>query len=339
MPRPGQSVKGLRLTAFERRANLLSRFETIDVPEDGFVDLPQQLPVQASGYIVTHPDHGVLVHQPPLSFVRSFKMNMGIVGRTVKVAAPKTDSPHSANADYVVSEIAHDLPSVVGEANPPIGLARVFEAEARRERRAQARRYEQTWFDHDGRDEALKFIRTRIGRARNYVLVADPYFGARQVMQFLHDVPRIDVQLTILTSRLAFDSDSGDDGEKAASEIATSSPPDEITVRPKARTELRRLKEFSQSMATFKDRGIENAVAFVLPEKTPQLHDRFLVIDDSVWFLGNSLNALGDRASLILQVPDSEPILSRLEEMRKKAITFDEYHERRRVSRRPKKEA
>jgi hypothetical protein len=50
-----------------------------------------------------------------------------------------------------------------------------------------------------------------------------------------------------------------------------------------------------------------------------------LVIDEEVLFLGNSLNALGERASLILQVPDSEPILANLRSMAKMAIRFEAY--------------
>jgi len=49
-----------------------------------------------------------------------------------------------------------------------------------------------------------------------------------------------------------------------------------------------------------------------------------------VWFLGNSLIALGERASLILQVPDSEPIVERLRRMEEAAPTFEDYAKRRR---------
>lgn len=53
------------------------------------------------------------------------------------------------------------------------------------------------------------------------------------------------------------------------------------------------------------------------------------MVDDSVWFLGNSLNALGDRASLILKVPDPEPVIDRLRHMTAEARPFGEYAKRR----------
>ena len=89
-------------------------------------------------------------------------------------------------------------------------------------------------------------------------------------------------------------------------------------------------------MDSLAERGMKNASALVLTGKTPALHDRFLAIDDTVWFLGNSLNALGDRASLILQVPNSDPILSKLRQMQVEAVPFETYVSRRQRSARPK---
>jgi len=44
----------------------------------------------------------------------------------------------------------------------------------------------------------------------------------------------------------------------------------------------------------------------------PILHDRFLVVDGAVWFSGNSLNAIGQRESLIIKLPNPEPVIARL---------------------------
>jgi hypothetical protein len=210
VPRAGQTLADLSLTILERRANLLSRFETVAVPDDGLVVLPRSLPVQASGYVIAHPVHGVLAYQTPLPFLRSVEVSFGVVGRRVRVEAPRSDSPKSEAARYDVAELAHENPIIVGEEAPMSSLQRVFEAEARRERRATARRYDQTWFESGERSAALAFVRSRIARARSYVLVADPYFGARQILQFLHAVPRIDVSFTILTSRLAFENEDSE---------------------------------------------------------------------------------------------------------------------------------
>jgi hypothetical protein len=162
-------------------------------------------------------------------------------------------------------------------------------------------------------------------------MVADPYFGARQILQFLHAVPRTQIDFTILTSRLAFESEYAE---------AIDAPQDDAQDQAEnfagVATETERLTSFTRSLATLRTRGMKSVTALVLSGKTPPLHDRFLVIDDEVLFLGNSLNALGDRASLILSVPDSEPILAKLRAMASLALPFETYaSQRRRASASP----
>jgi hypothetical protein len=153
-------------------------------------------------------------------------------------------------------------------------------------------------------------------------MVADPYLGARQILQFLQAVPRTQIDFTILTSRLAFETeyeaiDALLDGDRAENSAGVA-------------TESERLTIFTRSLATLGTRGMKSVTALVLSGKPPPLHDRFLVIDDEVLFLGNSLNALGERASLILSVPDSEPVLARLRAMASLALPFETYASRRR---------
>ena len=173
-------------------------------------------------------------------------------------------------------------------------------------------------------------MRVQIATARTSVLVADPYFGARQILQFLHAVPRTQIDLIILTSSLAFESEHAE----------TIDTPQDDSQKPSRTstgfaTESERLTSFRQSLATLHARGIKSVTALVLSGRMPPLHDRFLVIDDDVLFLGNSLNALGDRASLILSVPNSEPILAKLHTMTNMAVPFETYALQRRQSSTP----
>ena len=331
LPRPGQSLADFSLTLIERQANLLSRFDTVAVPSDGLVTQPNLLPVQASGYAVSHPVHGILSYQAPVPFIRTVNVSLGIAGRRVKVVAPRSDSPRSATDEYEVTEFGHEVPINVGDAEPTPALTRIIEAEVRRDRRAVAKRYKQTWFEGGDRTAALTFLRGVIAGARSDVMVADPYFGASQILQFLHAVPRTAVDFKILTSRLAFESENLNSGSlHPEDDILDDQTAGNPTLSPRHEAELARLDKFAASMATFANRGMRSATALVLAGKVPPLHDRFLVIDGTVWFLGNSLNALGDRASLILQVPDSEPILARLNAMVLKSTPFATYADRRR---------
>jgi hypothetical protein len=313
VPRPGQSLRDLTLTILERRSNLLSRFETVEVPESGLVTVESGLPFDQTGYAISHPSQGLLAYQQPLPFIRKVVASVGVAGRKVKVQSRRTESLRSEIDSYEFNEYAHEIPIDVGEP-PQEAVVTVAEAEQRRIRRAAAARYKQTWFDDGDRVEALNFLRGQIARARSFVLVADPYFGALQIYQFLQAVPRTQIDFTILTSRLAFESqraDASDMPEAVGSGQADALGGTRIPVG-----ELEKISVFESSLGELKGRGMKSVKALVLTGKTPPLHDRFLAIDGEVLFLGNSLNALGERASLILSVPD--------------ALSFDTYAAQRR---------
>ncbi len=326
VPRPSQNFDDLKLTVLERRSNLLSRFETVDVPADGLVTVESALPFDQTGYAISHTVQGVIAYQQPLPFIRAVKVSLGVAGRKVRVQVPRTESPRSPTDNYEITEYAHEIPIGVGEERHD-AIVRVVEAEQRRVRRAAAKQYKQTWFDGGQRDNAVSFLRGQFARARWSVMVADPYFGARQILQFLHAVPRTQIDFTILTSRLAFESEHAEAFDAMQDDAWDQA---ENSAGTATVTETERLTSFTRSLATLSTRGMKSITALVLSGKTPPLHDRFLVIDDEVLFLGNSLNALGERASLILSVPDSEPILVKLRAMVSLALPFETYSSQRR---------
>jgi len=336
IPRPGQSLSGLKLTVLEHRSNLLSRFETVDVSDDGLISVQSGVPFDQTGYAVADPVHGILAYQQPLSFIRAVTVNLGIAGRKVRVEVPKTESPRSPVETFETTEFSHEIPIDVGEPRRD-AIVEVIEAEQRRIRRAAASHYKQTWFDGGERSEAVNFLRAQIASARSSVIVADPYFGARQTLQFLHAVPRTQIDFTILSSRLAFEGEYAEGANETNAETLEGETRTEgYDVNRRAHMELERLSGFERSLETLSKRGMKSVAALVLGGRVPPLHDRFLVIDDDVLFLGNSLNTLGDRASLILSVPDSEPILAKLRAMVSQAVPFEAYASRRRKALAPR---
>ena len=313
VPRPRQNLDDLKLTILERRSNLLSRFEPVDVPANGLLTVESTLPFDQTGYAISHPRTGIIAYQQPIAFIRSVKVSLGVAGRKVRVQVP------SPTESYEITEYSHEVPIGVGEERHD-AIVKVIEAEQRRVRRAAAKQYKQTWFDGGQRRKAVLFLRGQLARARSSVMVVDPYFGALQIFEFLHAVPRTQIDFTILTSRLAFERNYADFID--APQDAVRNQADNFT---SAETTVERLARFTRSLATLRTRGMKSVTTLVLREKTPPLHDRFLVIDEEVLFLGNSLNALGERASLILSVPDGEPILTRLRAMASLALPFETY--------------
>ena len=283
------------------------------------------LPFHMTGYAVSHPIQGIIAYQQPLPFIRVVRGTLGVASRKVRVEVPRSKSVRSPTETYEITEFGHEIPFGAGEERKD-ALVRVISAEQQRIRRAAAKQYKQTWFDSGQRDQALSFLRQQLTRARSSVMVADPYFGWLQIYQFLQAVPRTQIDFTILTSRLAFES------EFANSIAQADENTDQVPVASAPTPEPERLARFTHSLAELGRRGMKSVTALVLSGRTPPLHDRFLVIDDEVLFLGNSLNALGERASLILSVPDSEPILAKLKAMATTATAFESYASRRRAT-------
>ncbi|WP_155623536.1 VPA1262 family N-terminal domain-containing protein [Burkholderia vietnamiensis] len=60
--RPGQNFRDLKLTVIERRSNLLSRFQTVDVPDDGLVTVESSIPFDQTGYAISHNRQGVIAY-------------------------------------------------------------------------------------------------------------------------------------------------------------------------------------------------------------------------------------------------------------------------------------
>lgn len=49
-----------------------------------------------------------------------------------------------------------------------------------------------------------------------------------------------------------------------------------------------------------------------MPGESPDVHDRFLLVDDAAWMLGSSLNAFGKRGALIVALPSPTELRSEL---------------------------
>ena len=75
---------------------------------------------------------------------------------------------------------------------------------------------------------------------------------------------------------------------------------------------------------TFKDYPVRPAIR-VLTGDPPPVHDRFLIVDGSVWFSGNSLHTLGERAGVIVRLPNAAPIITELKAFWRKSQPLSEW--------------
>ena len=324
VPRAGESPSDLKLTTFDKQNHLLTDFATQDIPSNGILDIDKGNCIGEYGYIVSHPKHGVLAYSPPRPFLRQVGFNVEIASPETKIV--RVPINESANSQYMEYQAARQsLPatrSLIGDAlRIPNVNARVAIAASLREKLASSEQYGQRWFPDGSREEAMRFIQGELRRAKSRVMIADPYLAGLQLGQFLYAVNPETTPVTLLTSRLAFKSIKQKSVKTAWWEIIIEG----LGFKSKQQVPSK-IKDFDQRLAQMERDAKIAAKVYVL--QSPILHDRFLVIDDAVWFLGNSLNTLGDKASLLVKLPNPDEVIDQLEGMLKQAMSFDNYKKR-----------
>ncbi len=286
--RHGQSLKELRLEVHSERlrgrmAPLVHEFNS-----DAIVsfDLPAEL--LREGQFISHTKYGLLSWHEPLPLLKHIRLNVEMRRRTKRIQVP--DAGHTRpEYEYEVHEVEDANGIHVGDQLDDTDVvSRLIHAEHRRSRQHAAKNYDQQWF-HGAPSDAAEFVRKKIGAAQHTVFIVDPYFAGRELLAFGHAIRRPKVQLRVLTSRLAFtQASSPREHSDSASELMSI------------------LKD------TFADYFTPPEIR-VLQGKVPAVHDRFLIVDKTVWISGNSLNTIGERAGIIVRLPDPEPVIKRLE--------------------------
>jgi hypothetical protein len=286
-PRSGKNLDGLELTILEERFGAMSTFVRRSIPPNGTVVTEAPAEIRTSGFMLAHPERGLIGFQPPLPFIRTVGITTELASRRVQVHARDSKKKGAKVTVHEFGEFAPAFDSVIGDTTPPLDAhARYFESVGRRRVSGQARQNDQRWIDDVAGTRA--FLRGLVGSARQEVFVADCFFGGEELSSYLHFVHRLDVHIKVLTSSEAF----------GGSELKAES-----------------IRNMQTNLISFQDRGLTNIEVHVMDNKDggPILHDRFLAVDGVVWFSGNSFNAIGQRESMIVKLPDPAAALVRLE--------------------------
>jgi len=141
------------------------------------------------------------------------------------------------------------------------------------------------------RQKAITFIRRILNNAKDEFYIYDPNFSSKDFENFIYQISSIDVDVKILTS----------------SELSN------------LETEKHLLEECLSKYNNIT--GEKKAEVRIFTNNLGRPHDRYIVSDDDVWFLGTSLNNIGDRATTIVKVPapESQKIIKEIKEWFDKA--------------------
>ena len=298
--RQGQRLNGLHLEIVNER--LLGRMVPLvhDFGDEAIVEFNFPAKVYKEGLSITHPKYDLLVWHEPQPVCRTINMTFALHQRDKTVRVP-ADGHKRPEYEYKVNEVEDERKIVVGDSLDDADIvSRFTEAENRRSRKQAAKDYDQQWF-HREPIEAAQYVQKKIGEAHDMVLIVDPYFAGRELFEFGHAIRRQEVQLRILTSAQSLKkSDCGKSNRKSGSQL------------------LKILND------TFKDYLTKPEIR-ILKGKSSSVHDRFLVVDGSVWLSGNSLHTIGERAGMILRLPDPEPVIELLEDFWYEAPTLSDW--------------
>lgn len=285
-PRAGMSSQGLEAVVFEHRPTGICAYQVQPFGANPYMLVKHNGAVEEVEILIRCQRRGLLDWQEPSSFIRGFSMDMSIVSARKKITVP---GPGGAAADeYEVPVSTLGSRSTHREPGGPSVIPALLRSrEFERERSDQAKRQGQKWF-HGSKSEATEFVRSLIGSAKERVWIVDPYFATAELFSFALATSRESVEVVILTgASTALQKEDAIDMSVEAGEML-----------------LQNLKAHSTKA---------NIKVLVMTGSMPTVHDRFLVIDSAVWFTGNSLNNLGERAGMMISVPAPAEVIAKLD--------------------------
>lgn len=299
-PRAGKRVEGLSL-AF-RGGDSAGKLYAYNVPVHSAL-MRMNFPggAHAVQKDVIDPVRGMLRSSNRMSaFVTSIKIDMHVAS-TVEVQGPTPETTYTVMRSGPAERLGTGKTPKLASAEMRMG-----EAHARRRKRAAARRQNQRWFRGE-QEEAVDVLRGLIHEARREVLLVDPYFGGVELVKFMLAVGREDIPVRVLSSAEVLK-------EVRALEGASREAGEHLL------DVLSQLRSH-QRMNPFEIK--------VLTGKRPAVHDRFLVVDERIWLLGSSLNEFGSRGTMMVSLPDPDPVREQLTKAWNDAVELEAWVERR----------
>jgi hypothetical protein len=281
----------------ERPTTQLSRL--FDASVDATHEIKHGREEGAVGVSIYHSVWGLLYKAPPLHFLKSVGMNI-------------TTSP----PDHVVSTPEGGY--VVPQRTPrETKLAQLEHATHKLNRAANSRKNTRatpsSQFMADSRPKARQYLRQLMHRAEHRLWIVDPYFREFDVDEFLLATGTPLVEVKVLGSALGFQDQR----------------PEEKELEPTAQATRRHehATRVCNRIARLAESGWQNPieVKVMLGRRSPYFHDRFVIVDETAWSLGGSLSDLGDRVSIVLEVPDPTDVLSHFDTCWEKSMRLSDW--------------
>lgn len=202
-------------------------------------------------------------------------------------------------APYQVQVVGEAQPMTVGAPTAPRTAFRALHAIHRRLHSPEVRRVER-WFG--GRpgdaDAARTLVRQLVSAGRKRLWIVDPYFTADE----------------LTNHALAFGS--------ARAPVRVLSSADVLTGKCATGSFQEQGDALEHRLDDLAKQGVRNPFDVRVMTGSPDVHDRFLVVDDTAYLLGSSLNTFGERGTMLVELATPLVVIQGLDEAWERAEQF-----------------
>lgn len=292
----GVAATGLTFTLRRQRPHAEESPVSFPLVGEHVLELPHA-PFTFSSEVV-HERRGLIWREGPALFLDGFNLEAELVVRTREV---RIEAVASRAPDAYTVPLVHD-PEVITVSNGVSSAMTAGQVLAGNRARAEKRHppYQQ-WFDGSA-DAATPVIRDLIKKTRLEAWLVDPYFDEVELRRFALAVGRTAARIRILTSAEGLRSNARRAGDVAGARLLATAVKAGAAPSSQNEIEIR-----------------------IMAGSRPDVHDRFLRVDNALWLLGASLNEFGSRGTMLVAVPDPDAILPRIVDEWERATPLKEW--------------
>ena len=244
-------------------------------------------------YVIMDEYNEVIDRAAPAGFWKGFSIS-------ISVGASKKKVTRTRSGKTDVSDVYENVASIEERVENGILQERFDRAAARRKKKAEIAKSGLKVF-HDDHAGAEEFLREKIREARMKVIIVDPYISSEEVYAYAMATGNINAQVKVLTSK-----------DKLNKEFALPGANIEFNGMPYIIKEVDAIKE---GIKQYKKQNAGDIEVYIMKNKPYPIHDRFLVVDDNVWFCGSSLHSIGGRMSCIIRLPNGDEVMQYIDDL------------------------
>ena len=271
----------LKLLFIEKRPKGFSSFVEYLLKKTSLtINLKEE--IDQVGIAIICPKRGLIYWHDFCGFLKKICMQVNVASEKVTVNVKNKDYSKDEE-NYTVQKYSKLPEMVVGNEIKNDILDFLNEVEIRKNRKNLSKNNNQITFCED-ETKAVEFVRKLVGKAREQVIIIDPYFTTRELFKYPLAITT-NVKIEILTSDVGLDSKTKQLAKKS---------------------KMSEKKLFENQLVNLSDKF---KIEVNIMTGDPIFHDRYFIIDKEVWLSGNSLADLGNRISTIVKLPNPTEII------------------------------